>query len=90
MLQEVPLPFTPTVANCITWSSDGELAVAAGEFVHILVCSNYAGTLPVRVLIFQDPTPSSTPSRPREGCLGPCPYPRQSLHLGRVARARTS
>ena len=43
MLQEVPLPFTPTVAHCITWSSDGELAVAAGEFVHILVCFNHAG-----------------------------------------------
>lgn len=40
MLQEVPLPFTPSVANCMTWSTDGELAIATGEYVHILVCSN--------------------------------------------------
>lgn len=33
----IELPFHPTVSDCLAWSPDGELAIAAGEFVHILV-----------------------------------------------------
>ncbi len=36
MLPNVQLPFHPDTINCLAWSNDGELAVAAGEFVHIL------------------------------------------------------
>ncbi|KAL8942935.1 MAG: hypothetical protein Q9211_001185 [Gyalolechia sp. 1 TL-2023] len=37
MLADVKLPFHPTAPDCLAWSEDGELAIAAGEFVHILV-----------------------------------------------------
>ncbi|KAL9577419.1 MAG: hypothetical protein Q9212_006375 [Teloschistes hypoglaucus] len=37
MLPNVKLPFQPTATNCLAWSADGELAIAAGEFVHLLV-----------------------------------------------------
>ncbi|KAL9006739.1 MAG: hypothetical protein Q9188_000517 [Gyalolechia gomerana] len=37
MLADVKLPFHPTATDCLAWSEDGELAIAAGEFVHILV-----------------------------------------------------
>ncbi|KAL8944884.1 MAG: hypothetical protein Q9216_000174 [Gyalolechia sp. 2 TL-2023] len=37
MLADVKLPFHPTATDCLAWSEDGELAIAAGEFVHILI-----------------------------------------------------
>ena len=37
MLPDVELNFQPSISNCLAWSDDGELAVAAGEFVHVLV-----------------------------------------------------
>lgn len=37
MLDPVELQLFPSCYNCISWSSDGELAVAAGEYIHILV-----------------------------------------------------
>jgi len=37
MLENVQLPYFPSATNCLAWSEDGELAVAAGEYVHILV-----------------------------------------------------
>ena len=37
MLSNVQLNFIPTAYNCLAWSKDGELAVGAGEFIHILV-----------------------------------------------------
>lgn len=37
MLADVKLPFQPTATDCLAWSADGELAVGAGEFVHLLV-----------------------------------------------------
>lgn len=37
MLENVQLPGFPSATNCLAWSEDGELAVAAGEYVHILV-----------------------------------------------------
>ena len=36
MLPEVQLPFLPSAIDCLAWSEDRELAIAAGEFVHIL------------------------------------------------------
>lgn len=37
MLPDVQLLFHPNTPNCLAWSDDGELAIAAGEYVHILV-----------------------------------------------------
>ncbi|KAL9580502.1 MAG: hypothetical protein Q9203_006276 [Teloschistes exilis] len=37
MLADVKLPFQPTATNCLAWSADGELAIGAGEFVHLLI-----------------------------------------------------
>lgn len=37
MLADVKLPFHPTTTHCLAWSDDGELAIAAGDFVHLLV-----------------------------------------------------
>lgn len=37
MLKNVELPFYPSTTNCLVWSEDGELAIAAGEFIHLLV-----------------------------------------------------
>lgn len=36
MLPDVELLFRPNIVDCLAWSEDGELAIAAGEFVHIL------------------------------------------------------
>ncbi|KAL9592809.1 MAG: hypothetical protein Q9179_006351 [Wetmoreana sp. 5 TL-2023] len=36
MVAAVKLPFHPTATDCLAWSEDGELAVAAGEFAHLL------------------------------------------------------
>lgn len=49
MLPEVPLNFQPSINSCLAWSDDGELAVAAGEFVHVLV-----RFLPYPYIIFVD------------------------------------
>jgi len=38
MLSPVTLRIFPSCYDCLSWSDDGELAVAAGEYVHILVC----------------------------------------------------
>ena len=38
MLEPVELTTSPSCFNCVSWSSDGDLAVAGGEYVHILVC----------------------------------------------------
>jgi len=37
MLENVQLSGFPSTTNCLAWSEDGELAIAAGECVHILV-----------------------------------------------------
>lgn len=37
MLDPVNLQLFPSCDDCLSWSADGELAVAAGEYVHILV-----------------------------------------------------
>ncbi len=37
MLPDIELPFQPSATNCLSWSEDGELAVAAADHVHILV-----------------------------------------------------
>ncbi|KAI9798224.1 MAG: hypothetical protein M1835_002709 [Candelina submexicana] len=36
MLVDIHLPFHPSALNGITWSKDGELAIAAGEHVYVL------------------------------------------------------
>lgn len=43
MFPNVELPIQPNTVNCLTWSEDGELAIAAGEFVHILASQVFAG-----------------------------------------------
>ncbi|KAL8681028.1 MAG: hypothetical protein Q9186_002801 [Xanthomendoza sp. 1 TL-2023] len=37
MLRDVKLPFFPSTTDCLAWSEDGELAIAAGESVHLLI-----------------------------------------------------
>lgn len=37
MLPRFQLPFHPSIINCLAWSEDGDLAIAADDFVHILV-----------------------------------------------------
>ncbi|KAI9710611.1 MAG: hypothetical protein M1812_007375 [Candelaria pacifica] len=37
MLVDVSLPFYPSAVNGMTWSKDGELAIAAGEHVYVLI-----------------------------------------------------
>jgi hypothetical protein len=37
MLEPLELQIYPSSYNCISWSEDGEIAVAAGEYVQILV-----------------------------------------------------
>lgn len=37
MLPKFQLPFHPSITNCLAWSEDGDLAIAADDFVHILV-----------------------------------------------------
>lgn len=39
MPDPVHLQLFPSSNNCLAWSADGELAVSAGEYVHILVLS---------------------------------------------------
>lgn len=41
MLADFKLPLHPTVTDCLKWSGDGELAIAAGEFVHLLVMTTF-------------------------------------------------
>lgn len=42
MLPKVQLPFHPSITNCLAWSEDGDLAIAADDFVHILVSYNHS------------------------------------------------
>lgn len=42
MLPDVQLSFHPSTINCLAWSDDGELAIAAGEYVHILVSGKFS------------------------------------------------
>lgn len=37
MLDPIELQVFPSSYDCISWSEDGDIAVAAGEYVHILV-----------------------------------------------------
>jgi hypothetical protein len=37
MLQDVKLPFFPYIQDCMVWSSDGDIAIAAGDSVQIVV-----------------------------------------------------
>lgn len=37
MLNPFNLQLFPSCYNCLSWSADGELAVAAGEYLYILV-----------------------------------------------------
>jgi hypothetical protein len=39
MFDQVELNVYPSCYNCLAWSADGEIALAAGEYVQILVCS---------------------------------------------------
>lgn len=50
MLENVQLPFFPSTTDCLAWSEDGELAIAAGEYVHILVFFTPYNPLDERVL----------------------------------------
>lgn len=45
MLPDVQLLFHPNTTNCLAWSDDGELAIAAGEYVHILVSRDFPATM---------------------------------------------
>ena len=36
-MANVELPIFPSKINCLAWSQEGDLAVAAGEYVYILV-----------------------------------------------------
>lgn len=38
MLNPVALSLSPSCHDAISWSPDGELAIAAGEYFQILVC----------------------------------------------------
>lgn len=38
MLRDLEVPFVPSATDCLSWSEDGELAIAVAEYVHILVC----------------------------------------------------
>lgn len=38
MLRDLDVPFVPSAIDCLSWSEDGELAIAAAEYVHVLVC----------------------------------------------------
>lgn len=40
MLGPLELQLFPSCFNCISWSADGEIAVAAGEYVQILVSAS--------------------------------------------------
>ncbi|KAM5483705.1 hypothetical protein MaudMau93_006212 [Microsporum audouinii] len=40
MLEPLELRSYPSCSNCLSWSADGEVAVAAGEIVYVLVCWN--------------------------------------------------
>ena len=42
MLSPVDLPFFPSCFDALSWSADGDLAVAAGEYVQILVSREVA------------------------------------------------
>ncbi|KAI9869746.1 MAG: hypothetical protein M1830_005138, partial [Pleopsidium flavum] len=44
MLPAIELPFHPSATDCLSWSEDGELAVAAADHVHILVPKHKAGS----------------------------------------------
>jgi hypothetical protein len=37
MLETLELQVFPSSYNCISWSEDGEIAVATGEYVQVLV-----------------------------------------------------
>lgn len=39
MGEALDLNLYPSCYNCLSWSDDGELAVAAGDTVHLQVCS---------------------------------------------------
>ncbi|KAI9780963.1 MAG: putative zinc transporter msc2 [Geoglossum umbratile] len=36
MLQDIKLPFSPRVQDCMSWSADGDIAIAAGDCVQIM------------------------------------------------------
>lgn len=36
-MDTISLPHYPSCYSCASWSADGELAVAAGEYVYVLV-----------------------------------------------------
>ncbi|KAL9044239.1 MAG: hypothetical protein Q9214_002608 [Letrouitia sp. 1 TL-2023] len=40
MFHEIHLPFRPATTDCLAWSEHGELAIAAGDFVHIFDSSD--------------------------------------------------
>ena len=39
MPADVELTFYPSSPHSLAWSDDGELAIAAGEYIHLLVCT---------------------------------------------------
>ncbi|KAH0541476.1 hypothetical protein FGG08_004086 [Glutinoglossum americanum] len=36
MLQDIKLPFFPSIQECVVWSSDGDIAIAAGDSIQIM------------------------------------------------------
>ncbi|KZF25041.1 hypothetical protein L228DRAFT_258517 [Xylona heveae TC161] len=45
MLLNIHLPFTPTDVDSVDWSKDGELAIAAGEYIQLLLPRYGSGTI---------------------------------------------
>lgn len=50
MLESVELNLTPSCLDCMSWSADGDLAVASGELVHVLVSSSSSWLRPLATL----------------------------------------
>lgn len=57
-MDTVALPIFPSCHNCLSWSNDGELAVAAGEYVHVLVRFHVYPTCRLTTDLPRPPRPS--------------------------------
>lgn len=66
MFSKVQLPFHPNITNCLAWSEDGDLAIAADDFVHILVSYIPHHLVLEYVLKFRQVPRRRQPGKPRE------------------------
>lgn len=80
----VELQLSPSCYSCLSWSEDGELAMAAGEYVQILVSAPNPTNQTHSTHAHTD-TPNRNPRRQRK--LQPT---RQDQHLARHAHPRQS